>query len=76
MKPVIGTRFEVFGLPSTIRTCLLGLGKILVNLCCDFGRYPALSFAACTASAFLFIQAKQRNELVVLPLLRDMTFFI
>jgi hypothetical protein len=38
--------------------------------------YVALSLAACTASAFLFIQAKHLHELVLLPLLRDVIFFI
>ena len=42
MKPVIGTRLEVFGLPSTIRTCDLGLRR----LC---GRYKAYIFQLFTA---------------------------
>jgi hypothetical protein len=43
---------------------------------CKKNSYCALFPTAFKASAFLFMQAKQRHEVVVLPPLRDTVFLI
>jgi hypothetical protein len=69
--------FELLACPARFeRAAWAFLDKYWSICVMNMGLYVALSLAACSAFAFLFIQAKQRHELVILPLLRDVIFFI